>query len=368
MSAFFLSGGVCGSLKRVWWGIIPLALWLSSGWCGEMESDALRALAVAGNVQAQTAMGLRYLQGSDLPRNEAKAYFWFALAAERGDAVAETQFGLMRWLGLGNPKDEKQGLLWLQRAAAKGDLSGQVLVSLLGGSSEADRATNSETLLEAADYYNLALSFQRGIGVPVKPKEAFGWFRHAAERGHAVAQYQLAVNYYQGQAGAVDHRRAMHWLRRAAQQGDRVAQHNLGVMYYQGQGVAASHQEAIYWFRLAAEKGYPVAQYNLATILLAKKEEVRQRLQGLTWLRAAAEQGYPAAQKGWALQLAADASLLVPACTWLAIAAVSGDQEANRLFESLASRLPEEQRNALRQKGKLWRPRVPDPVLASFWR
>lgn len=52
--------------------------------------EALRLLAEAeqGDPDAQYAMGLIYAEGRGLPQDEARAFMWLTLAAERGDEDA----------------------------------------------------------------------------------------------------------------------------------------------------------------------------------------------------------------------------------------------------------------------------------------
>ena len=60
--------------------------------------------------------------------------------------------------------------------------------------------------------------------VPQDYKEAFKWWRLAAEQGIAAAQYTLGVMYKAGEGVPQDNQRAIKWLRLAAQQGDVRAQ------------------------------------------------------------------------------------------------------------------------------------------------
>lgn len=50
----------------------------------------------------------------------------------------------------------------------------------------------------ADSQYNLALMYERGIGVDKDEKEAITWYQKAAEQGNSNAQYNLAVLYENG--------------------------------------------------------------------------------------------------------------------------------------------------------------------------
>ncbi len=90
----------------------------------------------------------------------------------------------------------------------------------------------------AADcQFNLALMYERGIGVAKDEKEARVWYRKAAVLGNANAQFNLAVLYENGHGGDVDFTQANQWYRQAAVQGDALAMGNLGMLYLRGDGV-----------------------------------------------------------------------------------------------------------------------------------
>jgi TPR repeat protein len=85
--------------------------------------------------------------------------------------------------------------------------------------------------------FNLALMYEKGIGVSKDEKEAIVWYRKSAEQGNAYAQYNLAVMYENGRGTAVDFAQANEWYRNASVQGDPLAIGNLGMLYVRGQGV-----------------------------------------------------------------------------------------------------------------------------------
>lgn len=61
-------------------------------------------------------------------------------------------------------------------------------------------------------------------GSDADAKEAFRWFRRAAEQGNPEAQRRLAQLLERGIGTAVDRAAALHWYRLAAEQGDLPAQ------------------------------------------------------------------------------------------------------------------------------------------------
>ena len=72
-----------------------------------------------------------------------------------------------------------------------------------------------------------------------------------AKRGAAWAQFRVGVMYEDGKEVSKDYRQAFMWYRRAAEQGYAGAQFNLGVMYETGRGVSKDLVQAYAWYDLA---------------------------------------------------------------------------------------------------------------------
>jgi|TARA_E500000178_G_scaffold40292_1_gene36191 TPR repeat protein len=64
-----------------------------------------RPLAEAGDVNAQTMLGLVYAEGKGVPQEHAEAAKWFRRAATRGHAEAQFALGVLYGLGEGVPQD-----------------------------------------------------------------------------------------------------------------------------------------------------------------------------------------------------------------------------------------------------------------------
>ena len=92
---------------------------------------------------------------------------------------------------------------------------------------------------EADCQFNLALMYEKGIGVAQDEKEAVVWYRKSAEQGNSHAQFNLGVMYEHGRGCDVDFAQANQWYRKASVQGDALAIGNLGMLYLRGDGVKA---------------------------------------------------------------------------------------------------------------------------------
>jgi TPR repeat protein len=127
-------------------------------------------------------------------------------------------------------------------------------------------------------------------------REAVGWFRAAAEQGHAEAQLYLGSCFYKGEGVDQDLAEAVRWFRKAAEQGHADAQNPLGVCFQRGEGVERDFAEAVSWFRKAAEQGLADAQNWLGFCFTIGKGVYQNFAEAVSWLRKAAEQGHTTAQ------------------------------------------------------------------------
>jgi TPR repeat protein len=121
-----------------------------------VASAYMERSAALGNIRAQAALGLDYVNGTGEPKDLQKAVYWLTLAADKGHRVAQAQLGDLyedgdgvpadltkafhyhklgaeqRWwraelrvgieyeLGYGTPQSRAQALMWLDRATQDG--------------------------------------------------------------------------------------------------------------------------------------------------------------------------------------------------------------------------------------------------------
>jgi TPR repeat protein len=170
----------------------------------------LKEIAYAGNVNAQVQLGVIYLTGDGVPKDDAEAVKWLQKAADMDNPLGERYLAEMYFKGRGVPADITQAAKWLRMAAEQGD---------------------------AESEHNLAVLYTQGEGVPRNLKEAANWMRKAAEQNLA-----------------------------AGQQG-------LGVLYEDGDGVPEDDIQAAMWYRKAVDQNYVPAMNDLARLLATTKEK-----------------------------------------------------------------------------------------------
>ena len=98
-------------------------------------------------------------------------------------------------------------------------------------------------------YYGNASSPYGKSDLAGNNKEAFTWFRKAAEQGHPKAQDYLAGMYTSGSVGVDKNlKEALRWSQSAAYQGDESAPFSLGNAYFYGWGTPPDMIKAYAWF------------------------------------------------------------------------------------------------------------------------
>lgn len=85
-----------------------------------MTTEELIQQADTGNVDAQVALGIMYVNGDGVRQDYKKAQFYFVLASEKGDATAQNNLGWMYLQGLGVVQDYSKAEQYFTMAAESG--------------------------------------------------------------------------------------------------------------------------------------------------------------------------------------------------------------------------------------------------------
>ena len=159
-------------------------------------SDESFNLRLTEDAKCQTDLGIAYFR----QKNYSDAAKRFAKAAEQGDPKAQCNLGICYMEGLGVAKDEAEAAKWFSKAAEQG-------------------VTHAE--------YCLGVAYFSGRGVSKDISVALKWWHRAAEHGHPDAQYNLGICYETATKGdciAQDYVEAYKWMKLAAAQGYEGAQ------------------------------------------------------------------------------------------------------------------------------------------------
>ncbi|WP_425145931.1 caspase family protein [Deinococcus sp.] len=162
----------------------------------EQALAELKYVALDGDPEAQTLVGMMYLKGQGTDKDPSLATYWFQEAAKQGNAPSERTLGEMYLAGNGLPQDDYQAAYWTRQAADQGDTAAQVTLGKL---------------------------YLDGRGVERDVPGALELFQNAADHGSADAQYQLAQLYERGEGTVQDRAQALRWYRMAAASGQKAA-------------------------------------------------------------------------------------------------------------------------------------------------
>jgi TPR repeat protein len=149
--------------------------------------------AAQGSRKAQFSLAKSYLADkSATPADRQHAVALLHQAADPGEAEAQYQLGMMYMRGDGVAKNEEKGLQYYRVAAEQGHEEAQ---------------------------YSLGVRHAVGKGVEVDDYEAHRWFKRAANEGHGKAQHNLALTYLHGMGTKEQPDKANEWFHKAADKG-----------------------------------------------------------------------------------------------------------------------------------------------------
>ena len=204
---------------------------------------------------AITLVGVIYLDGAAVGRNELEASKWFRIASGLGDPQAAFELGALLLEGAnGLDKDPAGAKAQFERAAAKN---------------------------HPGALYNLGV-MALGDEKPDYPKAA-QYFLRAAQAGDDNAAYSYGVMEREGKGVAQNVTDAARWLKRAADAGVIAAQVEYAIMLFNGVGAPKDEAGAADILKIAAAKGNPIAQNRLAHLYVAGRVVERDLAKAAAW-------------------------------------------------------------------------------------
>jgi TPR repeat protein len=186
-----------------------------------------------GDSLSQLRLGELYSGGLiGLPRDYAKAFYYYTLSANQGVLAAMMGIAeLYQTGGPGLPKDDAQAFAWWSKAA------------------EANSFNPKPSHMVALAYYE-------GVGVPMDMEKGFELFKkEAAKSGYAPSINSMGLAYARGQGVERNPQEATRCFNHTASQGDAWGQAYLAFAYGLGDGVPRDFNEANRLFNLAVAGG-----------------------------------------------------------------------------------------------------------------
>ncbi len=174
-----------------------------------LSLEDLTALAGSGDNDALVLLGLRYTasaSGNEIEKAVAyaKAIALFRTAADKGHSHAEYLLGVAYMSGMGVSKDEVQAASWFRQSAAQGNPAAQYWIGEMSakgrGGITADWKVARPHFKDAAAggsadaFIELGFMYERGLGDLTQDYEkAAGCYRQGMRMGSQIAQYNLRV-------------------------------------------------------------------------------------------------------------------------------------------------------------------------------
>lgn len=215
-------------------------------------------LADAGNANAQINLGLAYVWGNGVTRNNVEAVRLMRLAAQQEHPTAQANLALFYRDGIIEPRDYAEAFRLAQKAAASG---------------------------QAFPQWVLGSMYRHGIGVERNDVTAVVYYRLSADQGHPMGLNNLGDAYEKGYGVQKNYAEAMRLYLMAIEKGSVIAMLGMGDIYAQGLGVPRNRITAAMWFRLATlyGRGRDVERARSRGDLLAQEMSARDTDHAHAW-------------------------------------------------------------------------------------
>ena len=257
----------------------------------------LRERAEAGEAEAQfeLAWKLGEEKTGNIPTDHIAERFWYERAAEQGHQGAMFNLACMFSNHEGGENDIPRALELYRRCGELGDREAffdyGVLLEEQGRPVEQVIAAYRRAGTPEA-WFNLALLYDYGRGVPVDHRRAVRYYRRAADAGHIEAACNLGASYHHGTGVRKDEHKAFFYIRFAAENGDELAYCGLAESYYFGEGTRKNYRKAFEWFRRSYLQSRRAKAADWLGALYAEGKGVRRDLRkAFLWRKKAVASG-----------------------------------------------------------------------------
>jgi len=195
-----------------------------------------RELAETGHAQSQFSLALIYHLGRGTKKDLKKAYNLYKASALQDHPPAVNNLGMMYLNGEFVEKNQAVAFVMFERASAEH--------------------------AQAKD--NLGRCYEHGWGVERDIQQAINFYELAGDEGYKLGYYHLGQLHEEGKNGTpVNIKEAINWYQTAGDSGFSKGYYRIGEIYEQGIGTAKDLKQAINWFEEAAGAGYDPALIKL---------------------------------------------------------------------------------------------------------
>lgn len=268
-----------------------------------------------GDIDAMKKVASFYQDGKcGAIKNIEKALYWYRKAAESGDAIS--MFNCSNIIGAINADDPDkiiESFEWLKLAVEIDNELAQAVYQLAqsynqGVGCEVNIAKTIMLLHQAAELglpealYDLSAVYKLGIGTNINLKYSLSCLQKAADKDYPDAMSDLAKVFWMGKYESInikpDSKKAFELARRAAALGDTDAKQNLAHFYLSGIGCPADPSLGFKILKgLVSDSIDPSAMHDLAACYFHGEGCEKNEKQFIKWMTKAAEAGLLTAQQ-----------------------------------------------------------------------
>jgi TPR repeat protein len=209
----------------------------------------------ASNADPESAfsLGMAYLDGEyGLKKDPKEGEKYLLQASQNGSSAASTKLGLMYLKGDSVSKDEAKGMLLLQGAAVNGNAEAKRYLKENTKKTDWERVSKIQWVLAAAEQGDAEAQARLGAiyssSQQANYQEALEWYKKAASQGNTRAMVDIGDLYKRGIGVVANLQEAFNWYSKAAEIGNGDAMSRIGWMYYKGEGLKTDRKEALSWF------------------------------------------------------------------------------------------------------------------------
>lgn len=239
--------------------------WMFLGVGSSIVSDVVRyrqnrIRAEGGDEDAVSELACDYFFGRGTPQSHELALRWLHIGIEFHDPYCNYLLGYMLSQGVGLIKDEKKALIYLKKAAAKGNMHAGRLAAaiLLRNPIYSKGIKQAITILskqaergDANSQLDLGNIFANGEHVLKSNDTAVLWYEKAADQGNSAALFNLAYSYEFGIGVEIDLQHALYLYHESAERGLIRACETLSKIYQEDKFGVKSSLDSQKWINEA---------------------------------------------------------------------------------------------------------------------
>ena len=254
---------------------IHLCFMYAGGICTEQDYNKAVLMAKKSSVKGDVlfSLGIYSIDSLVIGKeiDKSKVAEVFELSAEQGNLEAQEFVAGMYYTGIGVSKDTLKAISHVQKdykcTSCFLIVSTDTAKAFKWYAKAAEQGSVESQLQLAAMLYE-------GIGTEQNYQKAFEWYKKAAEQGNAIAEERLGDCFFYGKGTEKNINEGINWYNKAMQKGSTTAKEKLSEYYFAlAEQNKSDKDEAVKLYEKAAEIGNMEAVYALLSIYAEEGKE-----------------------------------------------------------------------------------------------